>query len=66
MGGTKSDAGIPFLVIGAKGDDIGTPIDFVSVHKRVCIKSPAVIPRNPAAAPRKIYTNLKRRAERPR
>jgi len=54
MGGTKSDAGIPFLVIGAKGEDIGTPIDFVSVHKSVCIKSPAVMPRKPAAAPRKI------------
>ena len=58
--------GSPFFVIGAKGAPMGVPIDFVSIHKSTFINRPAIIPRKPAAAPRKMYTNRRIRAASPR
>ena len=53
-------------MIGAKGTPIGIPIDLVSVQRRTFIKSPEIIPKNPAIAPRKIYAKRSILADRPR
>ena len=66
MGGRNIGEGIPLFVIGAKGAPMGTPIEVAFVQSRMFTKSPDIIPRKPAVAPKKMYANLRILAANPK